>query len=160
MEKMWAPWRLEYIKNAEDTNSECIFCVKPAENKDKENLIVHKDKYCFIILNKYPYNNGHLMVVPYEHKSDFLQFSDDVLLNIQKVVQRAIEALNKTMAPHGFNVGINMGRPAGAGIEDHLHYHIVPRWNGDTNYMPVLADTKVVSEALEQTWEKLREEFK
>jgi ATP adenylyltransferase len=160
MKKIWAPWRLEYIKNAEKTNSECIFCTKPEENKDKENLIVHKDKYCFIILNKYPYNNGHLMVVPYEHKSDFLQFSDDVLLNIQNVIQKAIKALNNTMAPHGFNIGINMGRPAGAGIADHLHYHIVPRWNGDTNYMPVLSNTKVVSEALDQTWEKLHEEFK
>ena len=160
MKKMWAPWRLEYIKNAEKNSQSCIFCTKPVENKDKENLIVHKDTYCFVILNKYPYNNGHLMVVPFEHKSDLLQFSDAVLLNVQNVIQKAIAALTNTMEPHGFNIGVNMGRAAGAGIVDHLHYHLVPRWNGDTNYMPVLTDTKVVSEALDHTWEKLNNEFK
>ena len=159
MEKMWAPWRLEYIQNADKKTEGCIFCDKPKQETDKENLIVHKDEHCFIILNKYPYNNGHLMVVPYEHKSDILDLSDTVLLNIQKVIQKAIKALKNTMEPHGFNIGVNMGRPAGAGIADHIHYHIVPRWHGDTNYMPVLAETKVVSEALDQTWEKLHNEF-
>jgi len=160
MDKLWAPWRLEYIKNADQNNDTCIFCEKPNQKKDKENLIVHKDEHCFIILNKYPYNNGHLMVVPYEHKSDILDLPDIVLLNIQNVIQKAIKALRSTMDPHGFNIGVNMGRPAGAGIEDHIHYHVVPRWNGDTNYMPVLTNTKVVSEALDQTWEKLYNEFK
>ncbi len=160
MDKMWAPWRLEYIENADNHTDTCIFCEKPNQKKDKENLIVHRDKHCFIILNKYPYNNGHLMVVPYEHKSDILDLSDTVLLNIQNIIQKAIKALRSTMDPHGFNIGVNMGRPAGAGIEDHIHYHIVPRWNGDTNYMPVLTNTKVVSEALDQTWEKLNKEFK
>ena len=157
---MWAPWRLEYIQNADKNKDRCIFCDKPKQKNDKDNLIVHKDEHCFIILNKYPYNNGHLMVVPYEHKSDILDLSDAVLLNIQNVIQKAIRALKKTMEPHGFNIGVNMGRPAGAGIADHIHYHIVPRWNGDTNYMPILSDTKVVSEALDQTWEKLSKEFK
>jgi ATP adenylyltransferase len=160
MEKMWAPWRLEYIQNADKKDEGCIFCEKPKQQNDKENLIVHRDKHCFVILNKYPYNNGHLMVVPYEHKSDLLDLSDDILLNIQNVLQKVVAALRNTMEPHGFNIGVNMGRPAGAGIADHIHYHIVPRWNGDTNYMPVLANTKVVSEALDQTWEKLQKEFK
>lgn len=157
---MWAPWRLEYIQNADKINEGCIFCNKPEQKEDKENLIVHRDEYCFIILNKYPYNNGHLMVVPYEHKSDLLELSDSVLLNVQKVIQKAIKGLRNTMEPHGYNIGVNMGRPAGAGIADHIHYHIVPRWNGDTNYMPVLANTKIVSEALDKTWEKLSKEFK
>lgn len=160
MEKMWAPWRLEYIKNADKNNEGCIFCDKPMQENDQENLIVYRDKFCFIILNKYPYNNGHVMVVPYEHKSDILELSDEVLFNTQKVIQKAIKALRSAIEPHGFNIGVNMGRPAGAGIEDHIHYHIVPRWNGDTNYMPVLTDTKVVSEALDQTWIKLYNELK
>jgi ATP adenylyltransferase len=160
MNKLWAPWRMEYIINADKDKDTCIFCEFPNQDRDKENLIVLRDKHCFIILNKYPYNNGHLMVVPYEHKSDILDLSDTVLLNIQVVLKKAIRALNSTMNPHGFNIGVNMGRPAGAGIEEHIHYHIVPRWNGDTNYMPVLTGTKVVSEALEQSWEKLHNEFK
>lgn len=160
MDKMWAPWRLEYIKNVDKNNEGCIFCDKPKQNKDQENLIVYRDKFCFIILNKYPYNNGHLMVVPFEHKSDILEISTDILLNIQVVIQKAIKALKYTIEPHGFNIGLNMGRSAGAGIADHIHYHIVPRWNGDTNYMPVLADTKVISEALNQTWKKLFDELK
>ena len=151
---------MEYIINADKNKDTCIFCEFPNQDKDKDNLIVFRDKHCFIILNKYPYNNGHLMVVPYEHTSDILDLSDEVLLNIQIVIKKAIKALKSTMNPHGFNIGVNMGRPAGAGIEEHIHYHIVPRWNGDTNYMPVLTNTKVVSEALDQSWEKLHNEFK
>lgn len=155
MNKLWAPWRLEYIVSVDKEKDGCIFCDLPKEDSDKKNLIVYRDEYCFIILNKYPYNNAHVMVVPYEHKSDLLELSDNILLNTQQVTKKVVKVIKELMNPHGFNIGINIGRPAGAGIDEHLHYHIVPRWNGDTNCMPVLANTKVISEALDQTWEKL-----
>jgi ATP adenylyltransferase len=160
MDRMWAPWRLEYIESVDDEKDGCIFCDLPKDNNDKKNLIVYQDELCFVIMNKYPYNNGHIMVVPYEHKSDLLDLSDEILLNTQQVIKKAIQVLKDLMHPHGFNVGLNVGRPAGAGIDEHIHYHIVPRWNGDTNCMPVLANTKVVSEAIDQTCEKLSNKFK
>jgi ATP adenylyltransferase len=161
MKRLWAPWRLEYIKHAqEDDVQGCIFCVKPKESRDKENLIVYRSHHCFVIMNKYPYNNGHIMVVPYLHEADLTRFSDDILLNIQHLIQLAVKALQKTMEPHGINVGINLGRSAGAGIADHLHYHLVPRWDGDTNFMPVLTGTKVISEGLNESWKKLNSAFK
>ena len=159
-DQLWAPWRMEYIKSVQDDDQECIFCQKPKQTDDKENLIVYRSDQSFVIMNKFPYNNGHLMVVPYNHESDLTKFNDEVLLDIQHLLQLSIQALNETMNPHGFNIGINLGRSAGAGIDDHLHYHIVPRWNGDTNYMPVLAGTKVISEALEDSWQKLHISFK
>ena len=160
MKRLWAPWRMEYIKSVQDDDQECIFCQKPKQTDYKENLIVYRSDQSFVIMNKFPYNNGHLMVVPYNHESDLTKFNDEVLLDIQHLLQLSIQALNETMNPHGFNIGINLGRSAGAGIDDHLHYHIVPRWNGDTNYMPVLAGTKVISEALEDSWQKLHISFK
>jgi ATP adenylyltransferase len=159
MEKLWAPWRMEYIQNAEHDDQGCIFCVKPQEAKDKDNLIVHRSTSSFVIMNKYPYNNGHLMIVPYLHESDLTRLSDEILLDIQHLLQLSIIVLKQTMKPHGINIGINLGRCGGAGIVDHLHYHLVPRWNGDTNFMPILADTKVISEALTATREKLHTAF-
>jgi ATP adenylyltransferase len=159
MERLWAPWRLEYIKASQHEDEGCIFCEKPKENNDQKNLIVHRSQHCFVILNKYPYNNGHLMVVPYAHESDLNNLSDDILLDIQHLLQLSLRALQETMEPHGINIGVNLGRSAGAGIVDHIHYHMVPRWNGDTNYMPVLAGTKVVSEALIESWKKLNAAF-
>jgi ATP adenylyltransferase len=111
-------------------------------------------------MNKYPYNNGHVMVVPYFHTADITCLSDDVLLNVQHMIQLSVKALHHTMCPHGINVGINLGRSAGAGIDEHLHYHLVPRWDGDTNYMPVLTGTKVISEGLTESWTKLHKAFK
>jgi len=160
MERLWAPWRLEYIKSTQDDDQECIFCQKPKQNNDEENLIVYRSNQSFIIMNKFPYNNGHLMVVPYMHEADLIKFTDDVLLDMQNLLQLSLKALTETMNPHGFNIGVNLGRTAGAGIVDHLHYHIVPRWNGDTNYMPVLSGTKVISEALVDSWQKLHISFK
>jgi ATP adenylyltransferase len=160
MERLWAPWRLEYIKSTQDDNQECIFCVKPKETDDESNLIVFRSNQSFVIMNKFPYNNGHLMVVPYLHESDLTKFEDVVLLDMQHLLQLSLQALKETMNPHGFNIGVNLGRTAGAGIVDHLHYHIVPRWNGDTNYMPVVSGTKVVSEALVDSWQKLSTSFK
>ena len=160
MERLWAPWRMEYIKSTQDEEQDCIFCQKPKETNDKENLIVYRSSLSFIIMNKFPYNNGHLMVVPYKHEADLTKFTDDVLLDTQHLLQLSLRALNATLNPHGINIGVNLGRGAGAGIVDHLHYHIVPRWIGDTNYMPVLAGTKVISEALEDSWQKLHTSFK
>ena len=160
MERLWAPWRMEYIKSTQDEEQDCIFCQKPKETNDKENLIVYRSSLSFIIMNKFPYNNGHLMVVPYKHEADLTKFTDDVLLDTQHLLQLSLRALNATINPHGINIGVNLGRGAGAGIVDHLHYHIVPRWIGDTNYMPVLAGTKVISEALEDSWQKLHTSFK
>ncbi|MBD3226420.1 MAG: HIT domain-containing protein [Caldithrix sp.] len=155
MEQLWAPWRMEYIlSNAEKTEG-CIFCEFPRQNEDEKNLIAYRSEQCFVILNRFPYNNGHIMVVPYQHTGDYTQLKSDVLMDMQAVIQKAIDAIHQTMHPHGLNIGMNLGRVAGAGIEDHVHYHIVPRWNGDTNYMPVLTGTKVVSEALQDTWTKL-----
>jgi ATP adenylyltransferase len=160
MDRLWAPWRMEYILSTQDDDQGCIFCEKPQEKTDEENLIVYRSEYSFVILNKYPYNNGHVMVVPYVHESNYLNLSGDILLDMQRQLQLSIKALNDTMHPHGINIGINLGRTAGAGIDEHLHYHLVPRWNGDTNFMPVLTGTKVVSESLSDSWEKLHTSFK
>jgi ATP adenylyltransferase len=151
---------MEYIKSLQKKEQECIFCQKPKESNDKENLIVYRSNQSFVILNKYPYNNGHLMVVPYIHESDMLELNDDVLLDMQHLLQLSVRALQATMNPHGLNIGMNLGRSAGAGIKDHLHYHIVPRWEGDTNYMPIFTGTKIVSEALADSWDKLHAAFK
>jgi len=159
MERLWAPWRMEYIRSTQDGEEECIFCQKPKETNDRENLILYRSHLSFVIMNKYPYNNGHVMVVPYIHESDLTKFTDDVFLDMQHLLQLSLKALKDAMAPHGINIGVNLGRSAGAGIIDHLHYHIVPRWNGDTNYMPIISDTKVISEGLEESWQKLHTSY-
>lgn len=160
MDRLWAPWRMEYILSSQEEDEGCIFCEKPKESTDEENLIVYRGDLSFVIMNKYPYNNGHVMVVPYVHESNYLNLTDDILMDIQRLLQMSIKALNETMHPHGINIGINLGRSAGAGIDEHLHYHLVPRWNGDTNFMPILTDTKVISESLAESWAKLHTSFK
>ena len=158
MKKIWAPWRLEYIKIAEKINEEgCIFCDFPAENpkRDRKNLILSRGKTAFIIMNKYPYNNAHLMVVPYQHTDTMEKLAAEERLELMNLLQKSINALKLLCSPHGFNLGMNLGRCAGAGIDEHLHFHIVPRWNGDTNYMPVVGQTKVISAGLQETWEGL-----
>jgi ATP adenylyltransferase len=161
MKTLWAPWRMEYIIEAkEDTSERCIFCDKPKQKTDRKNLIVYRTENCFVMLNKYPYNNGHLMIIPYIHVPDPLLLDDKILLGVQLTINLAIRALDQTMQPHGLNIGMNIGRTAGAGIDDHIHWHLVPRWNGDTNFMPVISETKVVSEALDKTWGKLHKAFK
>jgi ATP adenylyltransferase len=159
MKTLWAPWRFEYIASANEAEEECIFCTKPNEFDDKKNLIVYRSSSSFIMLNKYPYNNGHLMIVPFVHECDLNKLKDEILLDLQHNLQKAILVLKKTIHPHGLNIGINIGRTAGAGIDQHLHYHLVPRWNGDTNFMPVISGTKVLSESLSDTWRKLKKEF-
>ncbi len=153
MEFMWAPWRIEYILGEKD--AACIFCFKPKEDKDRENLILFRGERNLVMLNKYPYNPGHVMVAPYKHVSSLDVLDDEDLFEHIKLVNRCVEMMKKEMNPEGFNIGINLGKVAGAGIEEHIHTHIVPRWNGDTNFMPVFSDTRVVPEALEATYDKL-----
>jgi len=159
MKQLWAPWRMVYILDEIEEKKGCIFCDLPKKDDDKKNLIVYRSKHCFVILNKYPYNNGHVLIVPYKHSSDYINLEDQILFDIQKTAQKTIQVMQNVMQPHAINMGINLGRTAGAGIDQHLHYHIVPRWDGDTNFMPVISDTKVVSEALDATRDKLYREF-
>ncbi len=159
MKNLWAPWRMQYILNDIDKTDGCIFCDFPRANDDEKYLIPFRSEHCFVILNKFPYNNGHVMVVPYLHTGDFLEVPDETLMDMQKTIQKTITVLKNIMNPHALNIGMNIGRTAGAGIDDHLHYHIVPRWDGDTNFMPVIAETKVISESLEATFKKMKQEF-
>jgi len=154
MKILWAPWRIEYIRSPKHDG--CIFCDFPKENRDKERLILHRGKYSFVIMNNYPYNPGHVMIAPYRHVGKWEDLTDDELLEIMKLSQLMIKALKRAMNPDGFNLGVNLGRVAGAGIDDHVHLHIVPRWNGDTNFMPVIADTKVIPESLKEAYDELK----
>lgn len=159
-ERIWAPWRLKYVKDAsKDSEDACIFCSKPQEGDDEANLIVHRGKLCFVILNLYPYTNGHLMVAPFKHVGQIQDIPAETTAEMMGLSQRAIAVLQSKYEPHGFNVGFNQGRVAGAGVEHHIHMHVVPRWGGDTNFMPVLADTRVMPQTLEQTYEALNGEF-
>lgn len=157
MKNIWAPWRVKYIRM--DKPKECILCQKHHEQRDRENYVLVRGKLNFVMLNLYPYNPGHLMVSPYRHAEDLEDLTDEELLENLSLVKKCTRALKEAFHPEGFNVGINLGKIAGAGIEGHVHTHIVPRWNGDTNFMPVLADVKVMSEALGDTYVKLKEEL-
>ncbi len=154
MEKIFAPWRIEYIKM--EKMNDCIFCLLPEENDDEKNLILHRGKKAFVIMNNYPYNPGHVMVAPFRHVGSWEELSNEEILEINSLVSLMIKTIKKAMNPEGFNIGMNLGRVAGAGIEDHVHVHIVPRWNGDTNFMPVLGDVKVIPQALQETYEELK----
>ena len=159
-QRIWAPWRLEYVSDAsKDSEESCIFCAKPAEGDDEANLIVHRGERCFVILNLYPYTNGHLMIAPYEHIGALQGVETAAVAEMMALAQRAIDVLEAEYEPHGFNVGFNQGRVAGAGVEHHIHMHVVPRWGGDTNFMPVLADTRVMPQTLEQSYAALRGKF-
>lgn len=157
MERLWAPWRLEYIVGEKIEG--CIFCEFPKKNEDEKYLILHRGKHAFVIMNAFPYSNGHLMVVPYRHLGDFTELNDDESLEMMQLAQKSCRALRAICNPDGFNIGVNAGTAAGAGIADHVHMHIVPRWSGDTNFMPVLADVKVIPEALHTTYRKLKPHF-
>jgi ATP adenylyltransferase len=150
--QLWAPWRLEYIAKA-DEEHECIFC------EPDEDLLVHRDGLALVLLNKFPYSSGHVMVAPARHTGDFVSLDRDEAAEIHSLAASAIGALGQVYAPQGFNLGWNLGRIAGAGILDHVHLHVVPRWTGDTNFMPVLADVKVLPEHLLETARRLRESW-
>ena len=153
MDRLWAPWRLEYIQGA-DEQPGCVFC-RAAELPDEEGLVVHRGDVAFAMLNKYPYAGGHLMVAPFRHVGELGDLSSEEALEIHRLASVSLGVLAQVMRPQGFNLGWNLGRIAGAGVTDHVHEHVVPRWAGDTNFMPVLADVRVMPEALEETRRKL-----
>ncbi len=159
MRNLYAPWRMEYI--AGPAPAGCLFCRarEAPSSDDADNLVVHRDPEALVIMNRYPYNSGHLMVAPRHHTGSLTGLDDPATLALWGLVRRALEVLRELMAPEGFNVGVNEGRAAGAGIPDHVHVHVVPRWNGDTNFMPVVGEVKVVNEHLRRTWERLTAAF-
>ncbi len=156
-QRLWAPWRLEYIKSEKPEG--CILCDKPADGDDEAAYIVHRGERCFVMLNAFPYNNGHVMVAPYEHVGALEELADDVLLELMQLTTRAIRALSDVYAPEGFNVGVNQGQVAGAGVADHVHQHVVPRWGADTNFMPVIGSTRVLPQSLADSYHALRDRF-
>jgi ATP adenylyltransferase len=149
---------MKYILDNNKENG-CIFCNFPEENKDEKRLILARSEKCFIMLNAFPYNNGHLMVSPYQHIADYDDLSIEELVDIHVNVQKVIKMLKRVQNPQGFNVGLNLGKTAGAGFDEHLHIHIVPRWNGDTNFMPVLDDTRVIPQSLLETYRTLKNDW-
>ena len=157
MEQIWAPWRIEYIEMEKPKG--CILCDKPKENNDPLNYILYRGDKNFIIMNSYPYNPGHLMIAPYRHIANLEELSDEELYEHWQIVSRSLKVLRQVFKPGGFNIGINIGRVAGAGIEEHVHTHIVPRWQGDTNFMPVVSDVRVLPQALAETYQKLKGKF-
>lgn len=161
MDALWAPWRMEFIEKGKPEGG-CIFCRFPAERDveaDRRNLIVARSARSFAILNRFPYNSGHLMIIPLRHTADFAALGDEESEDLHRLLRLSLKALQEAYRPDGYNVGMNLGRSAGAGIADHLHYHVVPRWIGDTNFMPVFAETKVMIESLGQAQEKLAPVF-
>ncbi|MBD3418726.1 MAG: HIT domain-containing protein [Chitinivibrionales bacterium] len=155
MKNLWAPWRVKYIQSITHPDDECVFCKAPQRDKDKEMLILYRGRRNFIIMNKFPYNNGHMMVVPYVHMSSLDEQSDEGMLEMWQLARDCKKALSRTLHCDGANLGMNLGRVAGAGIDQHIHLHIVPRWNGDTNFMPVIHDTKVISQGMDETYDLL-----
>ncbi len=159
MKVLWAPWRLRYIEQAR-VPQECIFCLKPKEKRDFENFILYRGKTCFTIMNIFPYANGHLMVAPYRHIADFDDLTARETIELVESLSRAMKILKRGLKPDGFNIGLNLGKIAGAGVEDHVHFHVVPRWLGDSNFMPVIGEVKVIPEHIETTYRKLKRELR
>jgi ATP adenylyltransferase len=157
MEHLWAPWRMQYIRAAikNDSVEGCIFCTKPQASEDQKNFIIIRDKTCFAMMNLFPYNTGHLMIAPYKHTGELDDLTETELADLMLLTRRCKQLLTAVMKPEAFNIGINLGRTAGAGFADHAHIHIVPRWNGDTNFMPVIGETKVIPEALKPLYQRL-----
>lgn len=155
MNQIWAPWRLEYV--GKNKKNRCVFCKILKENaeKDSKNLIIKRFQHCFAVLNKFPYNNGHMMVVPNRHIAQLDHLTNKETTDLHQATLIILKILKKTLKPHGFNIGINLGKFAGAGIEKHLHTHIVPRWCGDTNFMPIISNTKVIPQSLEMLYNQL-----
>ncbi len=155
---LWNPWRYEYIRKTLKPSNECIFC-KLQNMSDDEAYIIYRGKYSYVVLNAYPYNSGHLLIVPYRHVASIEDLNDNELLEMMKLVNKSIKALRKAFTPDGFNIGINLGRAAGAGVAGHVHIHVVPRWVGDSNFMAVIASTKTLPISLAETYKILRENW-
>lgn len=156
MERLWAPWRLEYVQSADEQDG-CFICRAVEGGDDEEQLVVHRGRQTIVLLNKYPYSSGHLLVAPHRHGVDFADLDDAEVLEVHRLGALGLEALRTAFGPEGFNLGWNIGRIAGAGLPDHAHLHVVPRWAGDTNFMPVLGDVRVIPEHLLATRAKLAE---
>lgn len=154
MKVLWAPWRMKYILSNEK-EEDCIFCPGQDRGRDEERLILCVGSLTVVMMNRFPYNNGHLLVAPVRHVSGLEQLSEEETMDLMGMVKKAIGSLKEIMNPEGFNVGLNLGRVSGAGMEEHMHFHIVPRWNGDTNFMTVLGDVRVIPEHIQQTYKKL-----
>lgn len=148
MKQLWAPWRIEYILDSQKQDDGCIFCNLPQNNDDKANFILDRGEFCFTVMNLYPYNNGHLLIAPYRHIACFEEISSEENREIFEHLQKWTKIIKNKFKPHGFNLGMNLGRVAGAGVDSHLHYHLVPRWNGDTSFISILSDTKVINQCL------------
>lgn len=157
MQNLWAPWRIEYILGKREQY--CIFCPAGDGLSDEERLILHRGRLSMVMMNKYPYNNGHLLVAPWRHVARLDELREEEMLDVMQWVTRCTVILKRVMHPDGFNVGVNLGAPAGAGVEDHLHFHVVPRWKGDTNFLTVFADIRSIPEHLRQTYSKLLPQF-
>jgi len=158
MKVLWAPWRMEYLKSSEQPD-QCILCIGENRDQDHDRLVVFRGAFCFVIMNRYPYSNGHLMVAPLRHLADPGLLADEEILEMHRLTTASQELLRSIGNAEGFNLGMNVGAVAGAGIAGHIHQHIVPRWSGDTNFMPVFADVRVIPEHLEATWGQLRDAF-
>lgn len=157
MEHLWAPWRMQYIRV--EKPRECFLCEEPTEENDEHNYILYRGKWNFVVMNNFPYNPGHLLVAPYRHEGNLDKLQKRELHEHADLVSKCITVLKKTFHPAGFNVGINIGNIAGAGVADHIHTHVVPRWQGDTNFMPVIGEARVIPEAVMETYRKLKKEF-
>jgi ATP adenylyltransferase len=157
VDQLWAPWRLSYAAapKAKADHEVCFVCQGLSQTDDRANLILHRSSLSVVVLNRFPYNNGHLLVCPQSHKANLEELTDDESLDLQQQICKMLVALKKCISPDGFNVGLNLGRVAGAGLPGHLHWHIVPRWNGDTNFMPVISDTKVIVQSLDALYDAL-----
>ncbi|MBD3246946.1 MAG: HIT domain-containing protein [Candidatus Omnitrophica bacterium] len=154
MDRLWAPWRMEYILG--EKSQECVFCQILRERNDEDNLVLRRSRHCFAMLNKFPYNNGHLLIVANRHIANLTDLSPEEIQDMMKLAQEMIKIENETMNPDGFNTGINIGQSAGAGIIHHIHMHIVPRWSGDTNFMPVTGGTKIIPQSLEELYSQFK----
>jgi Diadenosine tetraphosphate (Ap4A) hydrolase and other HIT family hydrolases len=157
MDILWAPWRMQYILGPKP--DACVFCLPPARDEDEERLIVHRGKTAFVVMNKFPYNAGHLLVAPYRHTWDFCNLTNEESSEIVSLCQYAVSVLGEASSPQGFNVGLNLGEAAGAGIKAHIHFHIVPRWNGDSSFLAVFGDVRTLPEYLAVTYAKLKPLF-
>jgi ATP adenylyltransferase len=155
LDRLWSPWRMEYVATTKGEPQECFICAAWKSSMDRENLVLHRCALAFAVMNLYPYNNGHLLIAPHRHIAGLVEQTTEEITALGELLRNAVAWLDRAYKPDGYNIGLNLGRVAGAGLPGHLHYHIVPRWNGDTNFMPVLGFTKVVSEGLRPSYDRL-----
>jgi len=158
MDRLWSPWRYRYVSTCGQTDG-CIFCDKPAADQDELNLLIYRGRFCYVLLNLFPYTNGHLMVAPYAHVAELDQLPPDAAAEMMSLAQKAVRCLKRVYKPHGLNLGMNLGECAGAGVAGHVHLHILPRWVGDANFMTVVGETRVMPEELPETYRKLKMAF-